>query len=110
MGLVIGASIDTYDFHVLSPQLRLSNIAMTPSHPGVCTPAAGYHKLLVHTTVFIRSSGADGASVLSVPAWAAPRNSGSAGPAGRLPHRLCAVYDNWLTVANVSRGASNDTV
>jgi len=65
---------------------------MTPSHLGVCTPAAGYHKLLVHTTVFIWSAGADGASVLSVPTWPATRNSGSTGPARRLPHRLCAVY------------------
>ena len=51
MGLVIGASIDAYDFHLLSPQLGLSNLAMAPSPPGVCTPAAGYHKPLADTTV-----------------------------------------------------------
>jgi len=43
---------------------------MTPSHPGVYTPAAGYHKPLVYTTVLSWLSGAAGASVLSLPSWA----------------------------------------
>jgi hypothetical protein len=93
MGLVIGPSIDAYDFHLLSPQLRLSNLVMTPSPPGVCTPAAGYHKPLAHT-------------ILS--SWSAGPAAGRTTVAATVAAHATIVYDSHRTAANISRGASND--
>src|SRR5262245_15369252 len=50
MGLIICASVDAHNIHLLSPRLEPSKPAIAPLYPGVRIPGAAYHKPMAYTT------------------------------------------------------------